>query len=93
MRVADEMAQIAAVTPEAEPYAPLPEDAPDEEVRRYRANFAKAMHDRAANGLAPVEQLVRKEVSIYLASNYDPRPLPEITEDVRAVIESQLARR
>jgi hypothetical protein len=88
--VADEMAHSAA---EAEPYATVPEDASESEVRHYLANFAKAMRDRAVSGLAPVEQLIRKEVSIYLASNYDPRPLRDITEDVRAVIEGQLTRR
>ena len=83
------MAHSAA---EAEPYATVPEDAAESEVRRYRANFAKAMRDRTAGGLAPVEQLIRKEVSIYRVE-HDPRPLRAITEDVRAVIEGQLTRR
>jgi hypothetical protein len=83
---------MALSAAEAEPYAPVPEGATKPEVRRYRANFAQAMRDRAEGGLPPVEQLVRKEVSIYLASNYDPRPLRDITVDVRAVIEGQLTR-
>jgi hypothetical protein len=77
-----------------EPYAPLPVDANPGDVRRYRRNFVRAVQDRAASAhLSPMEQLVRKEISIYLASNYDPRPLDQVAADVRAVIRSQVARR
>jgi hypothetical protein len=77
-----------------EPYAPLPADAKADEVERYLRNFARAVADRAASGhLGPLEQLVREEISLYLASNYDPRPLDQVAADVRAVIQSQVARR
>lgn len=76
-----------------EPYAPLPANANPADVRRYRRNFVQAVQDRADSGhLSPMEQLVRKEISIYLASNYDPRPLDQVADDVRAVIRSQVAR-
>jgi hypothetical protein len=77
-----------------EPYAPLPDDAQPHDVLRYRRNFFRAVKDRADSAhMSPMEQLVRKEISIYLASNYDPRPLDQVADDVRAVIHSQVARR
>ncbi len=77
-----------------EPYAPLPADAKADEVDRYLRNFARAVHDRAESAhLSPMERLVREELSIYLASNYDPRPLDQVADDVRSVIQSQVARR
>lgn len=82
-----------SVTAAEGPYAPLPVDADPLDVARYRRNFARAIRDRADSGhLSPMEQLVRKEISIYLASNYDPRPLRQVADDVRAVIRSQVAR-
>lgn len=75
------------------PYAPVPADADPVEVARYRRNFLQAVRDRANSAhLSPMEQLIRKEISVYLASNYDPRPLEQVIDDVRAVIQSQVAR-
>jgi hypothetical protein len=77
-----------------EPYAPVPADADPRDVRQYLRNFRQAVEDRAASAqLSPMERLVRKEISVYLASNYDPRPLEQVADDVRAVIQSQVARR
>lgn len=77
-----------------EPYAPLPGDAHADDVERYRRNFLQAVRDRhASEHLSPMERLVRKEISIYLAANYDPRPLEQVADDVRSVITSQVARR
>jgi hypothetical protein len=76
-----------------EPYAPLPENADPVDIERYRSNFARAVRDRAASvHLSPMEQLVRKEISIYLASNYDPREWDQVAGDVRSVIQSQVER-
>lgn len=78
---------------EIKSYAPVPAEASEAEKKQHEANFAQALREREdATSVGPFERLVRHELVLYLAANYDPRPFGEIAENIRTVLEGRMHR-
>lgn len=72
------------------PYAFIPEGATPDQIIGHHLNYVVAIAACAnMDNLGPVERLMRNELRSYLALHFDPRPLSDIDEEVRADIRAQ----